>query len=214
MNKTVLLTRPNHDNTTRYLFYWAQRIVIEAEAKGFQLLDLKEGRANRKEFESMVGSKEPSLILFYGHGSSCKVAGYNDEVLIEAGDNDGILKSKIIHALSCKSAQILGPRSIDSGALTYIGYDEDFIFCCIPEKTSKPLEDKLASLFLNPPELLIKNLLKGNSTGVSVGRAKRLFMDNIQKLLTTENSEYDYAIPYLLWNMNHLKLIGDEEASF
>ncbi|MFA5715066.1 MAG: hypothetical protein WC998_04975 [Candidatus Paceibacterota bacterium] len=214
MNKTVLLTRPNHDNTTRYLFYWAQRIAIEAEAKGLQLLDLKEGRANRKEFESIIKSKEPSLILLYGHGGSDKVAGHNDEVLIEVGDNDNILKSKIIHALSCKSAKMLGPASVSSGALAYIGYDEDFVFCCIPEKTSKPLEDKLASLFLNPPELLIKNLLKGNSTGVSVSRAKNLFMDNIQKLLTAENSEYDYAVPYLLWNMNHLKLIGDNNASF
>lgn len=208
------MTRPNHDSTTYYLFSWAQRIVLEAEAKGFQLLDLKEARANRKEFESLIKSNNPSLVLFYGHGSSDKVGGHNNEALIEAGDNESILKLKIVHALSCKSAKVLGPKSIDSGALAYIGYDEDFIFCCIPEKISRPLEDKLASFFLNPPEILIKSLLKGNSVGISVGRAKRLFKSNVQQLLTIENSKYNYAIPYLLWNMDHLKLIGDNNVSF
>jgi hypothetical protein len=214
MNKIILLTRPNHDNTTNYLFNWAQRIVLEAEAKGFQLLDLKETKANRKEFENVIRSKNPSLVLLYGHGNSYKVGGHNDEILIEAGDNENMLKLRIIHALTCKSAKFLGPKSIDAGALAYIGYDEDFIFCCIPEKTSEPLEDKLASFFLNPPEILIKSLLIGNSAAISVARARRLFKSNVKQLLTIENSKYNYAIPYLLWNMDHLKLVGDSNASF
>jgi len=214
MNKTILLTRPNHDSTTYYLFNWAQRIVLEAEAKGFQLLDLKETRANRKEFESAIKLKDPSLVLLYGHGDSCKIGGHNDEVLIEAGDNESILKSRIIHALACKSAKILGPKSVEAGALAYIGYDEDFIFFYVSEKIPKPFEDKLASFFLNPPEILIKSLLRGNSAGISVARAKRLFKSNVQQLLTIENSKYNYAIPYLLGNMEHLKLVGDNNASF
>jgi hypothetical protein len=214
MSRAILLTRPNHDTTTRYLFYWAQRIIAEAESKGIQLLDLRGGRANKKEFESIIKSKNPSLVLLYGHGNSSEVAGYDNEVLVRAGENEGILNLKIIHALSCISASILGFKSIDSGALAYIGYDEDFIFCHLPEKISKPLEDELASFFLNPTDLLAKNLIKGNPAGICVERARKMFKDNIGKLLTAEYSEYDYAVPYLLWDLSHLKLIGDGNASF
>ena len=91
---------------------------------------------------------------------------------------------------------------------------DDFVFLYTSEKISKPLTDDLAALFLKPSNQLVKSLLKGHSTSDSLKRSKNLFIKNIQGLLTSESSLYDYALPYLIWNVKHLVCLGDKEASF
>lgn len=212
MNKTFLITRPEHDDTTHYLSKWSQQLIDLANKKGINTIDLNKSRANKKEVESILSKKNPELIMFNGHGNVNIVTGHDNEVLIQLGKNDDLLKSKIVYALSCKSAKELGAKG---NAKTYIGYDDDFIFIYEPNKITHPTEDKTAKLFLEPSNEVVISLIKENPAKEAHERSQKLFQDRINKLLTSEATP-DAAIiaRYLWWNMKHQVCLGNKEAVF
>src|SRR3989338_7911997 len=127
MNTRVLLTRPEHDDTTFYLSQWSREAIALAKEKGMDVLDLNRERANRKEVEGVLDKISPDVVIFNGHGGEDMVAGHKNEPLIIAGENEGLLRSKLVYAISCRSAKVLGPESIKAGAVAYTGYDDDFM---------------------------------------------------------------------------------------
>lgn len=215
MSKKLLITRPKHDDTTHYLSYWSKKPIENAKSKGIKVIDLPQKRANRNEVEGMLSKQNPGLVIFNGHGDNNVIGGENQEPLIIAGKNEKLLKGRITYAISCKSAKELGPKSIEAGAKSYIGYDDDFIFFYEPTKISRPLTDDTAKIFIEPSNELIVSLIKGNSTEESCKRSKELFKKNISKLLTSEASEEDASMArYLWWDMKHQVCLGDQGAKF
>ncbi len=213
MSKNVLVTRPEYDYTTRYISAWSKKVIVFARSKGDLVIDLFQKRATKKEFESIIHKKNPSLVIINGHGNDRLICGQDGRVLIEAGVNDDILKSRIVYALSCRSAKILGSKSIGSGVLAYIGYVEDFIFMYSNEKRGRPIEDKTAELFLKPSNQVAISLLKGHTAGEAHQSSKEFFLRNMRKLLTSESSSIDSsALRYLFWNMQHQVCLGDQFA--
>mgnify|MGYP001610199494 CR=1 FL=1 len=214
MNKIFLITRPKHDATTHYLFNWSKEVIELARKKGIQVLDLQKERANRKELTSIIKKKQPLFIFLNGHGGANFVAGHDEEILIKGGDNEDLLKSKLVYALSCQSAKRLGRKSIKKGAIAYFGYDDDFIFVFDQTKITRPIEDLTAKLFFEPSNQIAISLLKGNKTKDAYKRSQQAFIRNIQGLLTSESSiDYSY-IRYLLWDMQHQVCLGNKEAVF
>lgn len=204
----LLITRPNYEKTTYYLFHWNKEILQEAKNKEIKIIDLSESRANRKEFQSVIAKMNPQLVILNGHGSSDQITGQNGEVLIKVGDNEGVLKGKIVYALSCKTSQALGPASVKKGCISYIGYSEDFTFWF---KNPRPLDDKWAPLFLEPSNYIPIGLIKGHSVKEVFEKAKSLYLKNIQMLIATKSLD-SFLIPDLLWNMNNLHVDGSQEA--
>lgn len=94
MNSALLLTRPNHDIGTNYLYYWSE--VAVNLTYGFKILDLKGSKANRVNFASYIKNHQPSIVFFNGHGSENSIYGYNDEVIIESNNNEYLLNGSII----------------------------------------------------------------------------------------------------------------------
>ena len=148
MVKTYLVTRPEHDDTTHYLSKWCEETITLARNKGLKVLDLHREKAVRKEFEERIDKLSPNLIVLNGHGDADKVTGNNKEPILVVGDNEGLLRDKIVYAISCSSAKLLGPKSIEKGTINYSGYDDDFIFCYDPNNITRPLSDDTAKLFL------------------------------------------------------------------
>lgn len=215
MNKIFLITRPDYDPATRYLSLWSNKIIEIANKKGIPVLDLRKNKANKKELESRINKMKPSLIMFNGHGSSSCISGYDNEVLVETNSNEEILKDRIIYAVSCQSAEELGPKSIQAGTLTYIGYNGDFIFCHDINKISCPLDDKIAKIFLEPSNQVIISLLKGNESKKASENSKKYFMRNMQKLLTSDTSvEHAQYVKYLWWDMKCQVCLGDGNSNF
>jgi len=213
--RILLITRPDHDITTRYLSAWSKKVIELAEKKNVQVLDLKREKANPKELKSRILKMSPSLIIFNGHGNDNYVTGYEDKILIQAGDNEKLLESKIVYAVSCRSAAELGPKSIQAGALTYIGYTGDFIFCHDMSKITRPLDDKIVGLFLEPSNHVSISLIKGNTSQDATDRSKQFFWRNIQKMLSSEGTlESNQYAKYLWWNMKHQVCLGDKESTF
>jgi len=215
MKNNFLVTRPDHDLTTNYLHYFAGLVIKTAIKKGTTVIDLKGKRANKKEFVSIVRETQPALIFLNGHGNSRAVGGYNDEALVRSHENEILLRGRIVYALSCCSARDLGKNCVRTGTKAYLGYDDDFIFLFEENKVTQPLDDQTARMFLEPSNLIITSLLKGQTPSTSWGRSQEAFRKNIRKFLTSESpKEEKELIPYIMWDLNHQVCLGDKECKF
>ncbi|MBU4245715.1 MAG: hypothetical protein ABIF85_03650 [Nanoarchaeota archaeon] len=212
MSKTYLVTRPEHDTTTHYLSYWNKEMINAAQKKGMKVLDLNREDANRQKFESMIIKMSPNLVVLNGHGDDNTVTGHNNQPLVKAGENESLLKSKIVYALSCRSAKILGPKSVESGAISYTGYDDDFIFSYEPENISRPLHDGTAKLFLEPSNLFVDSLIKGNTVDESRKRTENLLRKNLVKSLGSTIADASLA-RFLWWDLRHFVSHGNMDAT-
>lgn len=212
MTRHLLLTRPDHDYATRYLSIWAEKFFNLAKDKGYSIIDLFRERANHKEIESVFHKRNPCFVIINGHGDDKFVAGYENEPLLIAKINSFLLQGKIIYAISCRSARILGEEVGQYENTAYIGYKDDFILLYLERYRTRPTEDKLAGFFLEPSNLVVTTLLKGHTAGKAVMKARREFFRNIQQLLTSKTKAEDSsAVRYLLWNMNNLVVCGDKD---
>lgn len=208
----LLITRPEHDYATRYLSIWAKKFFNLAKNKNYSIIDLYRERANRKEVESVIKKRDSCFVIINGHGSDDSIAGHENEPLLMAKVNSSLLKGKIIYAISCRSARVLGKEAGQYADTAYIGYQDDFIFVYLERYRTRPVEDKLAGLFLDPSNLVVATLLKGHSAKESVLRAQQEFLRNIQTLLTSKTKPDDSsAIRYLVWDMKNLVLCGNNE---
>src|SRR3989338_250123 len=117
----LIITRPQHDITTRYLSSWAGDIIDFAKKKGIGVCDLVREKANRAEFEGRVKKIKPKVIFLNGHGCDDCVTGHDNNVLVSVDKNHNILNNKITYALSCNSGKKLGPKVVENGTATYIG---------------------------------------------------------------------------------------------
>lgn len=113
------------------------------------------------------------------------------------------------------AGQYLGRESIKIGAKAFMGYDADFIFVNDNHKVSQPLSDNIAELFLEPSNQLAISLIKGNTVNKSCENSKKCLSKNIQKVLNSDNQEFDVSFAkYLWWDMKHQVCLGDNEAKF
>ena len=212
MEKSLLITRPEHDVTTLYISKWSEKVL--KEAKNIDITDLHRKKANRERVTGILKKKTDvkMLIVFNGHGNDVAVAGHDDEVLITK-DSADLLANKIVYARSCRSAKVLGRLAIANGGLAYLGYEEDFIFLIDEDKVTKPLEDTKAALFMEPSNYVITSLLKGHSASDANERSKGQFRKNLEKALTGKTTEDSYAARFLFWNMTNQVCLGDGLAS-
>lgn len=214
MEKSLLITRPEHDYTTCYLSKWSEEIIKEGEKKGINVIDLYREKANRNRVVGILEKRSPKLVILNGHGSEDCVKGHNNEVILGADDGKAV-KNKIIYARSCKSAKILGQKAIVHGAQAYLGYNEDFMFMYSPDKVFRPLEDEAAALFLEPSNRLPISLLKNHTAEEANDKSKALFRKNIENLLVEGfSSEHYSAIGFLYWDMINQVCLGNEKAIF
>ncbi len=208
-----LVSRPDHDNTVFYLHEWSKELIQKAEEKGFKILDCNGEKSNRETVEKMIEKQEPELILFNGHGSPTKICGHKNEVVIEQGKNEHLLKDKIIYARSCSTAASLGASSVAKGAKAYIGYKEDFAFLTGEFSASKPLNDEYARPFLNASNQVIRSLLKGLTAQEANQRSQTVFDEEIEALERSDAPPYaEHILPLLVWDRMNQILIGNPGA--
>jgi hypothetical protein len=209
---SILITRPEHDDTTYYLSHWSKEIIALADQKGIHIFDLNREKAVKLEVESRLKKSYPNLVILNGHGNDTTVTGHKNEPLISVGENESLLKSRIVYAISCKSAKVLGPKSIDAGALSYTGYDDDFIFMYDPNKISKPCSDETAKLFLSHSQRFTESLIKGNTVKESFSRSKNILRENLMKSLSSDSKD-NALTRYLWWDLTHFVSHGDLNAA-
>jgi len=210
----MIVTKPQHDVTTRYLSAWAEEVIELAEEKGVDVIELLREKANKKEFESRVNKLSPRLIFLNGHGSDECVTGHDNKILVKSGENHEVLVGKITYALSCNSAKILGTKVAQEKDTAYIGYADEFIFMAGSECIRKPALDPKAKPFMEASNQVMISVLKGHSARESAERSKNIFRDRYIKLLSS-NTDQDslQAAQYLWWNMRNLVCLGDGDVT-
>ena len=207
----LLVTRPEHDDTTHYLSNWCKEVLNFAQTKDFEILDLHREKANRNEIESRLKKVNLKFIFLNGHGNERCVTGHKNEPLIILGENENLLKSKTIYALSCKSAKLLGVGSVKAGAICYSGYDDDFIFAFEPEMISRPIHDKTAKLFLEPSNIFVRSILKGNNIQQAEQKMKEELRKNFIASMQGDSKDNDIS-RFLWWDLNHFVIHGNGES--
>jgi hypothetical protein len=199
--------------TTRYISIWAEEIIEFAREKGFDVADLPNNQANRRELEGRLTKLNPELVFLNGHGDSEAVTGHDNEVLIKAADNHNVLKGRITYALSCKSGDILGRRVTEGNGATYIGYLNDFIFPFDNKYTAKPLLDPKARPFMRASNQVMVSLLKGHKAKDASARSKNVFEAQFTKLLSSStDQDLLQSAKYLWWNGRNQVCLGNGEA--
>ena len=214
MTKAILITRPDHDLITTYFFHWSEFIIKEANRKGFKVLDLRGNKANSEMFSSYIVKHEPILVVLNGHGNTNTITGYENEPIVETSKNEIQLTKKIVYARSCDAAENLGQLCVKKGTLTFIGYTKKFTIGYTPSKTSTPLLDPVAKLFIEPSNLVPISLLKGNTTGEAYRKSQEAMLKNFRFMLSTRASASQKdAAPYLWINRKYQVLLGDDKAT-
>lgn len=199
MSKTVLVTRPEYDPTTRYLSQWAGLVIDLAGKLGHKVIDLARNRATRKELESVIRKTGPGLVFANGHGDDDLVCGQDGEVLVQAGDNERMFAGRVVNVLSCRSAKKLGPSCIKVGAKAYIGYAEDFVFYRENGKLSRPLEDTTAAHFFNCSNQVASALVKGRTPQDAYLNSQASYKRTIRELITRPDESH--LLRFLIWDM-------------
>lgn len=197
---SLLITRPRYDPATHYLYYWATKIIETAQRQQLIIFDLEKEKASRKTLESYLNKQQPEIVVFNGHGSSTAMIGQDNEVLISANDNEGVLNGKKIFMRACDAGKILGPKIKEAGARGFIGYKEPFVFLHDNNKFNRPLEDELARPYLEASNHIAINLIKGCSIREAHDAGLKRHREEINGMLTS-NREATHMLPFLYWNM-------------
>ena len=211
---SVLFSRPSDDVTLNYLYYYSKELVSVSNSLGHKTINKEKEEANKKIILSVIEKQKPEFIMFNGHGSSEVICGHKQEVIVSAKENPGVLKNAIIYSLSCSSASVLGPVSIENGATSFIGYKFDFALGKDTESEASPKHDKIAKMFLEPSNILVDSLMKGKNVKRFIENGKKKMAENIDYLHTTSNfPEAVYYAPFLFSNYMGLVAHGNQEAS-
>lgn len=212
MNSCVLITRPDHDIATNYLYLWTEDIVKLSSKKG-KTLDLKGKKATSKNFKSYIEKHQPAFIFINGHGNEQEITGYDNEVLVKVGQNEDLLKNKIIYARSCDAAKVLGKKLANESGVTFIGYVKSFILGRVPAKVGHPLNDEVARLFIQPSNLISITIIKGHEAGKAYRKSQEAMMKNFFFMLSSRaNDNQRDAAPYLWNNRKNQVLLGNHNA--
>lgn len=213
MNSTLLITRPNHDKLTNYLFFWSQLIIELAEKKRFGVHDLAKKKANKKELEGHLKARKIGLVFLNGHGNEETIAGYADKPLIQMGQNEDILKGTIAYIRSCMVMKELGQSIVKKGAKACIGYRRKFWVYTSANSITHPMNDPYARLFLEPSNLVVSTLIKGNTAGEAVKRSQKAMRNNLRRMLSTAGTNNERSMAFALSvNIHGQTLEGDPQA--
>lgn len=215
LNRSFLITRPQHEKVVSYLFCWAEEILKFAKDNNIKFYDLKGEKAIRDIVSSYIKKQEPKLVIFNGHGTPTTINGHKDKMLIESDVNEDLLVSKIIYAVSCDSAADLGKKAVQKGAETFIGYDGPFSFVNDANKECKPEGDKFAEPFKKTSNEIVISLLKGKTVKETTEKFERLSFDLINKYsMSDAEPGYKEIRFFLFWNKFFYKAIGNPQAVF
>ncbi|MEK7496800.1 MAG: hypothetical protein AAB657_02740 [Patescibacteria group bacterium] len=209
----MIVTRPQHDITTKYLSVWAGEVINFAKEKGVEVFDLFKDKANKNDFVGRVKKLQPEIIFLNGHGNDDCVAGHNDEKIVEVKNNHDILRDTITYALSCNSGKILGPKVVENNTATYIGYQDEFIFVGNMNYLSRPQDDPMAKPFMEASNQVMISLLKGNEAQDASKKSKSKFEEHFVKLSSSNTDADSLQIAQCLWwDMRNQVCLGKLEA--
>lgn len=207
---TVLITRVEDDELTRYCSKWVEKKIIPiAERKNHKVIDLNGKKAIKKEVEGRIKALNPDLLLFNGHGDPSTICGYQLEPLIEDGKNSNILADKVVHSLTCDSAKILGENAVRRhNAYAFIGYKSKFIALNDDNHVTRPFEDQIIRPFMESAMKVSECLVDGDSPEGAFNKSQQMYNYWIYYYRThSDNKDASDVLLYLMMDRDTQVLI-------
>ncbi len=212
-SKSLLITRPDFDDTTAYCSAWSNEIIEKATERGFEILDLPKQKATRKEFEGRMEKSNLVFVMLNGHGTPYEVEGHKDNIILKKGENEQLTQGKIVYALSCYSLAQLGQACCDVGALGYIGYTLPFFFVLDPKQGAHPLNDEFAKPCFTASNLIAISIIKGQTIAEAVRKSKEE-SDKLKAYWQTRPEiEAPFVASTISWNSSCLEYRGLPDAA-
>ncbi|MDP2749951.1 MAG: hypothetical protein Q8O89_03915 [Nanoarchaeota archaeon] len=214
MQSGLLITCPENDDATAYLSFYSKFITEEADKRSLRTKVIKDRQLNMKDFSEIMKKIDYKLVVLNGHGAPDSIFGYRQNIIIKLGENDGLLKDRIVYARSCDAGSLLGPECMKgtSGG-SFIGYNKPFIFFVDQKWSAKPSNDNVAKLFLEPSNVVPISLIKGNTASESHDNAKKHMLRTMNKLIKLgEEHETPFYLAALWNNYSGQVIYGNGET--
>jgi hypothetical protein len=216
MGEAILITRPKYDDGTEYLSAYALEVLKKARTLPIEVKDFEGKEANKENIEKYLKSKNPTLLFLNGHGNETEICGNKDEVIFSLS-NIHFLRNKITYARACFSASGLGKQAVKDNNGCFIGYTQPFSFWITGSWSAKPLNDRIASLYLEPSNEIVFSLLKGRTAREADKKSKKMMIENMKTILAMEKKKEPGAMGMfkILWdNYEGQVVLGNEGATF
>ena len=113
---------------------------------------------------------------------------------------------------SCRSAKILGKVLIKNGLQAFVGYINNYVVKVSKRKITNPLNDKIASLYLEPSNLIIMVLLKGGTVIDADNRSKKMLLANLGRVFASNSNDKEDIARWLYHDYCSQIIIGDINA--
>jgi len=201
---SALIIRPNYCVVTRYGSAYMTQILDSANSKSLPTIDLHGTEATASNFFSNLETQDPILVSILGHGSYNLIACQDGETLLVGGSNDYVLDGRVVYDLSCQSGRDLGASAVANGAISFLGYTEDFWVCLSEGEHSdggmlNPLQDEVARGFLESHNVAPISYINGSTIENSYYNSQ----DRFTYWLNVWESIDSGVASLLMWNRDH-----------
>ena len=206
----MLMILPDYELATRYGSAWHTSIMNAAINSGLSYVDLYGENATGTNFFLSLESEDPSLVHIFGHANYNNITGQHDEVYLTGGVNTNALAGRVVYNLSCQAGRDLGVTAVNEGAISFLGYAENFNFYVTygdhpDEGMENPLEDETARGFFESHNASIISYINGSTTEESYYASQAAFDYWIE---VWENIDSDITAN-LVWDKYHQVLIPE-----
>ena len=193
MDVTILCIDSNYESVTQTAFTYRDRHVYPyLIRKGCSLILIRNSRLRRNDV--LTEARKPSVVYLtgVGHGTPDTYTGNFRQPIFRIGNYSQVeSRGKIVHFLSCQTAEKLGPDFVAKGCRAYFGYDADFTW-----------DPKVADTFLECDSAIDRAFAAGLTAGQVHDRTKALFDKHIARFRANGN---DYNAAMLEFNRDHLR---------
>lgn len=127
---TIIGIDANHDSMTRVVSrHRTKRVYPNFLERGFRVTRFTGKKAARLPVAAAAAQPDVVYLTGVGHGAFDRFEGHDDVPVFEIGKYAvAEVHRKIVHLISCLTANGLGPDFVRNGTLAYFGYDDNFAF--------------------------------------------------------------------------------------
>ena len=191
MARIVLIVNAEHDEPTAYLGTWSRKVVKELQGDAdIKIIEIGGIDAVKTNVLNLISSNDPAIIIFNGHGNENTICGHNYDVLVKVGEDLDGFKGRIVHAMACKSASVLGGDLIKIGGVAFVGYKEEFKLVHQGQSDDTAREaDAVAALFLNPAFTAVTALMKGETASQAYALSQHEYAKCMAELIKSNPND-------------------------
>jgi len=190
------------DSETRPLYRYRQASVYPGLQQNVSLLRAHGAAATRSNVAALAAGANLRYLTGSGHGTADAFNDGFNRPIFRVGEYDPReVSGRIVHLLTCESAQTLGPDFVSNGCLAFFGYAVEFVYSPYPD---------LADLFFDADAEIDRALIAGRTAAEALAAAVTRFQVHTDWLEAQARRETDaYRKEVLLWTAMALEFNRD-----